>query len=119
MMAWSEAFGCQRPVPGKGVAIADQQVREAIARQVDKFQVRVTPVQNGYVAEGLERLPIFIRSPFEISRNRSAEFNNVELPVARYIHQLLIPAADGCHRRNPANRLYRPKTRQRDLPAID
>ena len=72
----------------------------AVAGQVDELEVRVVPVPgSGSDAKGRERLPALVLGALEEAGRGPAELDEVELPVAGEVEELLPAAARARHGR--------------------
>src|SRR5205085_8065886 len=76
-------------VPGEHIILADQDVGLAVAGEIDEFQVGVIPVQYGQRGERLQRAPGSIFGSLEEAWGPGVELDQIELPIAGKIEQLL------------------------------
>ncbi len=81
-------------MPAERVLFGDQQVGQAVAREIDEFQIGIAPVEHRQLLETLEWLPVGIGRALVISRRGTVKVHQVEPPVPGEVHQLLPAAAD-------------------------
>ena len=81
----------------------------AIARQVDELEIRVVPGQVGQRREGGELIPALVLGALEEAGRGPAELDQVELPVAGQVQELLLVAAQRGGRGDAGHQLQRPE----------
>src|SRR5271169_2001932 len=115
----TESLRRQRIMPAESLVFANQQIGEAVTRQIDELQVRILPVQLRKRGKSLERLPVRVIGAFKESRAGPIKLYKVEFSIPGKIHQLL-PSVAQRRKRGPAhNHPHSAELRQRDLLAID
>src|SRR6266704_2933389 len=114
----TKALCAERLVPEQRIILGEQQIRQAVAGQVDEAQLGIVPIQVGQGLKRLERVPIKLRAALEESRQRAVKFHQIELPVATQVHQPLPAFAQLRSRRRLCHHLDWRKPRQRSLVAV-
>src|SRR5262245_11114600 len=77
-----ESLFSQRRVPGERLVAADEDVRVAVAGEIDEPEIRVAPIDHWHRLERRQRLPsLGVRTLVEAGR-RALEVDEIELAVA-------------------------------------
>jgi hypothetical protein len=96
-------------IPDHDLSFGDQHIGVAVPIKVHKPQIRVVPPN---LRKGLERpelIPAPVWRTFKKTWRWRIQFDKVQLPIARHIHQLLASAFQSRKRRPLPNKLDRSK----------
>ena len=89
-------------MPGEGVILGDQHVRDAVAGQVDEAQIGVVPIQHRDIRGTRGTLPSRRPAFGRKSPARRREVDEIQVAVAGDVHQMVqpvgAPPAPGCAR---------------------
>ena len=94
----TEACTSERLVPAECVVLADQDVGAIVAGEVDELEVAIVPIERWQIIKAPECMPTRARGPLEETGIRPAERDEIEVPGAVEIEQLL-SAAPKCGKR--------------------
>ena len=109
LLGRSESVLGQRLMPGEDLVFGDQDIGMSIPRQVDELEIRVVPGQVGQRREGGELIPALVLGALEEAGRGPAELDQVELPVAGQVQELLLVAAQRRRRGDAGHQLQRPE----------
>ena len=98
----------QRGIPGEDFVVADQDVSEPVAVQIERPQIGIGKVDVRSACEWHKRLPFKRFVAHVVAGHRSVELHQALPPFAHEVDELLPPASKVGHRglrRDPLHRL--------------
>ena len=91
----------------------------AVAGEIDEAQVGIAPVRHGQRTESAKARPTRVESPLVEARDRRRQIDEIEIAVARDIHELLASAAECGERRPVRDRFDRSETALAEIRLVE